>query len=108
MQPWNAPKQIVSRDDELERELGVHFLIAHGHVFDRRDDGQKLFFGFAKLLMRFYDLLERHDLLFRLSRLVESLEQFVRLLHTLAAHLNGIVLFRWKGKNPTCLKRFLR
>ena len=84
----------------------MHSLITHRHVLDRSDDRLKLVF--FKLLVRFDDLLERCDLLFWLSCLVESIEQFVSLRHTFAAHLNWIVLFRRNGKNAACLKRFLR
>jgi hypothetical protein len=47
-------------------------------------------------------------LVFWLSCLVESVEQFVSLRHTFAANLNGIVFFRRYGKNAACLQRFLR
>ena len=72
VQGWDAREQIVPRHDQLERELRMHFLVARGHVLNRRDDRLKLFFRFLELLVRSYDLLERRDLLFRLSRMVES------------------------------------
>ena len=50
----------------------MHFLIARRRVLDGHDDRLELFFGLLKLLIRFYELLERRDLLFRLSRFVES------------------------------------
>src|SRR6266513_1706967 len=40
-------------------------------VLDRRDDQLQLFFGTFKVLVKFYHLLERRNLLFRLPRLVE-------------------------------------
>src|SRR5207253_1209010 len=69
---------------------------------------QDSFFGLFELLVRFYDLLERCDLFFWLSRLVESVEQFVSVRHALAANLNWIGLFRRDGKSAACLKGFLR
>ena len=107
MQRWDAPNQIVSRDDELERELRVHFLIARRHVLDRRDDRLKLFFGFPELVAGFYDLLERCDLRLWLPCLVESIEQFVSLRHAFAANLNGFGLFCRDRKNAACLERLL-
>ena len=49
----------------------MHFLVARRHVLDWRDNQLQLFFGTFELLVKFYDLLERRDLLFRLPRLVE-------------------------------------
>src|SRR4029453_9669330 len=105
MQRWKEPKQIIPRDDELKCELGVHFLVAHRHVLDGSDDWLKLVF--VELLVRFDDLLERRDLLFGLSRLVEGVEQFVSVRHPFAANLNGIGLFRRDRKNAARLERLL-
>ena len=71
MQLWNAFEQIVARDDQLEGEFGMHFLVAHRHVLDRRDNRLQLFFRFFELLVKFYDLIECRDLLFWLPRFVE-------------------------------------
>ena len=49
----------------------MHFLVARRHVLDLRDNRLQLFFGAFELLVKFYDLLERRDLFFRLPRLVE-------------------------------------
>ena len=108
MQRGEALEQIVAHDNELKRKLRMHFLVAHRHVLNRRDDRLKLFFGLPELLVRFYDLLERCDLFFWLPRLVESVEQFVSVRHALAANLNWIGLFRRHGKSAACLERFLR
>ena len=67
----NASEQIVARDDKLESELGMHFLVAHRHVLDRGDEQLQLFFRFFELLVKSYDLLECRYLLFWLPRLVE-------------------------------------
>ena len=68
----NALEQIVPRNDKLESELRMHFLIARRHILNRSDDGLQLFFRIFELLMKFYDLFECGDLLFRVSRFVES------------------------------------
>src|SRR5205823_5989455 len=78
MQRGEALEQIVAHDNELKRKLRMHFLVAHRHVLNRRDDRLKLFFGLFELLVRFYDLLERCDLFFWLSRLLESVDQVGR------------------------------
>ena len=71
VQLGDALEQIVPRDDQFESKLRMYFLIARGHVLNRGDDRLQLFFRFFELLMKFYDLLERHDLLFWMPRLAE-------------------------------------
>ena len=88
-----ALEQIVPRHDQLKCEFRVYFLIARRGVLDVRDDWLKLFFGLFELLVRFYDLLERHDLFFRVSRFVESGDQLVSLRYAFAADLDRITLF---------------
>src|SRR5437588_12262381 len=84
----------------------MYSLITYRHVLNRSDDRLKLLL--FELLLRFDDLFERCDFLSWLSCLIETIEQFVSLRHTFAAHLNGIVLFRGNGKNAACLKSLLR
>ena len=49
----------------------MQFLIAAGHVFDRRNYRLQLLLRLFELWMKFYDLFERGDLLLRLTRVVE-------------------------------------
>ena len=93
VQRRDASKQIVPRDDELERELRMHFLIAHCRVLDGDNDGLKLFFRLLELLVKFYDLLEGRDLFFRLSRFVKTSDQLLSVRYAFAANLDRLGFF---------------
>src|SRR6266480_1168506 len=54
----------------------MQFLVTCRRVLNCYYNGLKLFFGFFELLVRFNDLLDRCDLLFRLSRFVDSHQRF--------------------------------
>src|SRR5438270_13177695 len=84
----------------------MNFLVAHRHVLDGDDDRLKLFFRLLKLWMRFYDLLERRDLLFRLARFAESGDQFVSMRYAFAADWIGSVFFAGREKAPLALSAF--
>ena len=71
----------------------MYFLVARRRVLDGYDDGLKLFFRFLELLVKFYDLLQRRDLLFRLTRFVESGDQLVRVRYAFAADLDWVRFF---------------
>ena len=51
--------------------------MADRSVFDRNNDGLKLFLGFLELFVRFYDLLDRRNLLLWLPGFVECRKQLV-------------------------------
>src|SRR6266566_7423273 len=95
----DARKQIVPRNDELERELRMHFLVARRRVLDGDNDGLKLFFRLLELLVKFNDLLEGRDLLFRLSRFVESGDQLVSVRYAFAANLDRLGFFGRQRKS---------
>src|SRR6266403_4455775 len=103
VQRRNAPKKIVPRDDELERKLRMHFLVAHCRVLDRHNDGLKLFFRLLELLVKFYDLLEGGDLFFRLSRFVESSDQLLSVRYAFAANLDRLGFFCGDRKSAASL-----
>ena len=86
----------------------MNFLVAHRHVLDGDDDRLKLFFRLLKLWMRFYDLLERRDLLFRMARFAESGDQFVSMRYAFAADLDRLGLFCREGKSAAGFERLLR
>ena len=52
----------------------MQFLIASGDILDCRNYRLQLLLRFFELLMKFYDLFERGDLLLRLARLVEPFD----------------------------------
>src|SRR5436189_5323050 len=93
VQKRDAPKQIVPSDDELERKLRMHFLVAHCRVLDGDNDWLKLFFRLLELLVKFYDLLEGRDLFFRLSRFVKSSDQLLSVRYAFAANLDRLGFF---------------
>ncbi len=93
MQSRDAREQIVPRHDQLKREFRMYFLIARCRILDAYDNRLKLFFRFLELLVKFYDLLKRPDLLFRLSRFVEGGDQLVSVRHAFAADLDWVCLF---------------
>ena len=101
-------KQIVPPHHQLEREFGMYFLVTHRRVFDGDDNGLKLFFRLLELLVKFYDLFERHDLLFRLWRFVESRDQLVSVRHAFAADLDCLGFFYWYRKSAARLEPLLR
>src|SRR5437016_7925581 len=107
VQRRNASKQIVPRDDELERELRMHFLVTHCRVLDGDNDGLKLFFRLLELLVKFYDLLEGRDLFFRLSRFVESSDQLLSVRYAFAANLDRLGFFCGDRKSAARLQCFL-
>src|SRR5216117_2237455 len=107
VQRRNASKQIVPRDDELERELRMHFLVAHCCVLDGDNDGLKLFVRLLELLVKFYDLLEGRDLFFRLSRFVESGDQLLSVRYAFAANLDRLGFFCGDRKSAARLQRLL-
>ena len=52
----------------------MQFLIAGGDILDCRNYRLQLLLRLFELLMKFYDLFERRDLLLRLARLVEPFD----------------------------------
>src|ERR1043166_2380030 len=86
----------------------MHFLVACCRILDSDDDRLKLFLRVLKLLIRFYDLLERRDLLLRLSRFIESGDQFVGVRYAFTAGLNWLGLFCWNRKSAARLECFFR
>src|SRR5262245_54462003 len=86
----------------------MHLLVPGRDVLNRRDDRLQLFLRFLELLRKFYDLLERGQLLLRLPRVVEGLNQFLRLRHALVAQLDRIGLFRWNRKRAARFHLFAR
>src|SRR5436305_15225270 len=107
VQRRDAPNQIVPRDDELERELRMHSLVALCCVLDGDNDGLKLFVRLLELLVKFYDLLEGRDLFFRLSRFVESGDQLLSVRYAFAANLDRLGFFCGDRKSAARLQRLL-
>ena len=85
----------------------MYFLVAHRRVFNGDDNGLKLFFRFLELRVKFYDLIERRDLLFRLSRFVESGDELVSVRHAFAADLDWLGFLCWNRKSAASLQCLL-
>src|SRR5260370_37865017 len=78
----------------------MQLLVAGRHIFDRRDYRLQLFLRLLELLMRFYDLLERGELLLRLTRVIEGFDQLVGLRYAFGANLDRLGFFCW-DRAPT-------
>ena len=70
-------RKVVSRQNKLEGERGMQFLILRGGVLDFFHDRLQLRFRVFKFVMELDDLVECCGLLFRLTGLIEKCEELV-------------------------------
>ena len=83
-------------------------MIARGRVLDRGHDRLQLRLWFLEFVVKFDNLFQGRDLLFRLPRLVEKCEQLIRARHFFAAQLDRLGLLRRQMKKAVLLQRFRR